>query len=266
MKRARRWPDSDHRVLVHQTADSQSGPVQRASRRRVGACEDALARAGGRQDSRERHRPRPHSDRADRRARLGSQPRRPASRSTKSGRRSAASVPLGRIGRPEELANLVVLPRLGRCQLHHRSGDYRRWWSRHGTVDSHLSSMIVSPMARITSRIRLAFAKSFRAFARASCTRARTSQSWVEIDEGATFPEHHHPHEQVVNVLEGVLELTVNGEVFAARTWRRLRHSARRPAFGSGADGVSSARCVRARARGLSLKAMVVLAAPFFGT
>jgi quercetin dioxygenase-like cupin family protein len=43
---------------------------------------------------------------------------------------------------------------------------------------------------------------------------ARTSQSWVEIDEGATFPEHHHPHEQVVNVLEGVLELTVNGEVF----------------------------------------------------
>jgi quercetin dioxygenase-like cupin family protein len=42
---------------------------------------------------------------------------------------------------------------------------------------------------------------------------ARTSQSWVEIDEGATFPEHHHPHEQVVNVLEGVLELTVGGEV-----------------------------------------------------
>lgn len=42
---------------------------------------------------------------------------------------------------------------------------------------------------------------------------ARTSQSWVEIDEGATFPEHQHPHEQVVNVLEGVLELTVDGEV-----------------------------------------------------
>ena len=42
---------------------------------------------------------------------------------------------------------------------------------------------------------------------------ARTSQSWVEIDEGATFPEHHHPHEQVVNVLEGTLELNVNGQV-----------------------------------------------------
>jgi len=40
----------------------------------------------------------------------------------------------------------------------------------------------------------------------------RTSQSWVEVDEGATFPEHSHPHEQVVNVLEGTLDLVVAGE------------------------------------------------------
>ena len=40
----------------------------------------------------------------------------------------------------------------------------------------------------------------------------RTSQSWVEIDEGASFPRHQHPHEQTVNVLEGRLELTVEGE------------------------------------------------------
>jgi quercetin dioxygenase-like cupin family protein len=40
----------------------------------------------------------------------------------------------------------------------------------------------------------------------------RTSQSWVDIDEGATFPEHHHPHEQTVNVLAGTLELTIDGE------------------------------------------------------
>lgn len=40
----------------------------------------------------------------------------------------------------------------------------------------------------------------------------RTSQSWVEIDDGATFPEHQHAHEQTVNVLEGTLELTVGGE------------------------------------------------------
>ena len=40
----------------------------------------------------------------------------------------------------------------------------------------------------------------------------RTSQSWVDIDAGASFPEHHHPHEQTVTVLEGTLELIVNGE------------------------------------------------------
>jgi quercetin dioxygenase-like cupin family protein len=46
----------------------------------------------------------------------------------------------------------------------------------------------------------------------------RTSQSWVEIDAGATFPEHQHPHEQVVNVLEGTLELVVDGETFALKS------------------------------------------------
>jgi quercetin dioxygenase-like cupin family protein len=40
----------------------------------------------------------------------------------------------------------------------------------------------------------------------------RTSHSWVEADAGASFPEHRHPHEQVVNVLEGELELVVGGE------------------------------------------------------
>jgi len=45
----------------------------------------------------------------------------------------------------------------------------------------------------------------------------RTSQSWVEIDNGASFPEHQHPHEQVVNVLAGTLELTVSGETHTLR-------------------------------------------------
>jgi quercetin dioxygenase-like cupin family protein len=45
----------------------------------------------------------------------------------------------------------------------------------------------------------------------------RTSQSWVEIDDGASFPEHRHPHEQVVNVLDGTLELTVSGETHLLR-------------------------------------------------
>ncbi len=31
------------------------------------------------------------------------------------------------------------------------------------------------------------------------------------IDEGAEVPEHAHPHEQVVNMLEGELALTVGG-------------------------------------------------------
>ena len=42
---------------------------------------------------------------------------------------------------------------------------------------------------------------------------ARTSESWLDIDAGAVAPEHHHPHEQIVNVLQGTLELTVAGVV-----------------------------------------------------
>lgn len=41
---------------------------------------------------------------------------------------------------------------------------------------------------------------------------ARTSQSWVEIDPGVSFPEHQHPHEQTVNVIDGTLELVVAGQ------------------------------------------------------
>ena len=39
----------------------------------------------------------------------------------------------------------------------------------------------------------------------------RVTHSWVEVDAGATFPEHQHPHEQIVSVLEGELELVVEG-------------------------------------------------------
>jgi unsaturated pyranuronate lyase len=37
------------------------------------------------------------------------------------------------------------------------------------------------------------------------------SHSWVEVDAGASFPEHQHPHEQIVTVLSGELELVVDG-------------------------------------------------------
>ena len=32
-----------------------------------------------------------------------------------------------------------------------------------------------------------------------------------DIDEGGSFPEHAHPHEQVVNMLEGELDIVVGG-------------------------------------------------------
>ena len=39
----------------------------------------------------------------------------------------------------------------------------------------------------------------------------RVSHSWVTIDAGAAFPEHQHPHEQIVSMIEGELELVVEG-------------------------------------------------------
>lgn len=38
-----------------------------------------------------------------------------------------------------------------------------------------------------------------------------------EIDEGAVMPEHKHPHEQVVTLLEGRLELMVEGDTRVLR-------------------------------------------------
>lgn len=39
----------------------------------------------------------------------------------------------------------------------------------------------------------------------------RVTHSWVDVDPGATFPEHQHPHEQIVSVLSGQLDLIVDG-------------------------------------------------------
>ena len=33
-----------------------------------------------------------------------------------------------------------------------------------------------------------------------------------DLDEGGSFPEHAHPHEQVVNMLEGELDIVVDGK------------------------------------------------------
>ena len=33
----------------------------------------------------------------------------------------------------------------------------------------------------------------------------------VSVKAGAPLPEHHHPHEQITNIIEGKLEMTVGG-------------------------------------------------------
>jgi quercetin dioxygenase-like cupin family protein len=42
----------------------------------------------------------------------------------------------------------------------------------------------------------------------------RVTHSWVEIDAGAPFALHTHPHEQIVSVLEGELELECDGQTY----------------------------------------------------
>jgi quercetin dioxygenase-like cupin family protein len=70
--------------------------------------------------------------------------------------------------------------------------------------------------------------------------------AWWQIDVGAAIPEHAHPHEQVVNVLEGALELTVDGVV---------------QTFGPG-DVVAIPGGVRHAARGLSACRVLDVFAP----
>ena len=36
--------------------------------------------------------------------------------------------------------------------------------------------------------------------------------AYVDVDAGAPLPEHAHPHEQVLNLLEGTFQLVLGGE------------------------------------------------------
>lgn len=36
--------------------------------------------------------------------------------------------------------------------------------------------------------------------------------TFFEFEDGAIVPVHHHPHEQITYVLEGILEFTLDGE------------------------------------------------------
>jgi quercetin dioxygenase-like cupin family protein len=41
--------------------------------------------------------------------------------------------------------------------------------------------------------------------------------AYWDFQPGALFPDHAHPHEQVVNCIEGVFDLTVEGETTRLR-------------------------------------------------
>ena len=75
----------------------------------------------------------------------------------------------------------------------------------------------------------------------------RVSHSWVEVDAGATFPEHQHPHEQIVNVLAGELELVVEGETHRLKPGMVFVIPPNAQHSGRGHHGLRVLRCVCAR-------------------
>lgn len=46
--------------------------------------------------------------------------------------------------------------------------------------------------------------------------------AFVEIENGAVLPEHHHVHEQVANVLEGEFEFVLDGQRMVLRAGQTL--------------------------------------------
>jgi len=42
------------------------------------------------------------------------------------------------------------------------------------------------------------------------------SFAYYDVDAGASIHEHFHPDEEVWHILEGTLEVTINGEIFVA--------------------------------------------------
>jgi quercetin dioxygenase-like cupin family protein len=42
--------------------------------------------------------------------------------------------------------------------------------------------------------------------------------NYVRLDKGAILPLHHHPHEQITNVLKGELEMTVGDETYLCKS------------------------------------------------
>ena len=80
----------------------------------------------------------------------------------------------------------------------------------------------------------------------------RVTHSWVELDEGASFPEHHHPHEQIISVLDGTLDIIVNGEAYVLAPGQVFVIPPDVPTR-AGPHHVPRARRVRAGSRRLSM-------------
>ena len=60
-----------------------------------------------------------------------------------------------------------------------------------------------------------------------------------EVEQGAGVPEHHHPHEQIMHVVEGEFEFTLNGENESIYKWRCCGHSFQRAACGNSTHPVN---------------------------
>lgn len=45
----------------------------------------------------------------------------------------------------------------------------------------------------------------------------RMTFSYVDVEPGASFAEHDHPHEQVIHLLDGDFEVTIGGETRVMR-------------------------------------------------
>jgi quercetin dioxygenase-like cupin family protein len=67
------------------------------------------------------------------------------------------------------------------------------------------------------SRDRLPSFSPLEGFTMQSITGGKLMANWVTIDPNREMPRHHHPHEQLGIMLEGMLELTIGDETRLVR-------------------------------------------------
>lgn len=58
---------------------------------------------------------------------------------------------------------------------------------------------------------------------------------YVEVKKGAILPEHHHPHEQITYIIEGQLDMNIDGKLYSLTAGKffvipsNVKHSAVAP-------------------------------------